>query len=535
VGAAKLLLLSCAMETSWTQQPVHVEQMLGSLRDWHDVQHVFQTTFQALYDVAHAQSGVVREVERRLCEVRDGLSATISQKADVAEVKAVAAVADEARTVADLASQRIEEESQCAQEVQQNAVKEAQTLCNGLGDLRAAVERQRVDVQQWRTGFEAGLARFVVEFTGAAQTVQDECKAALHQEVECMQQEMAHLQGEVGRLSIALEEKATAVQLQEIVREAWQREEGHLASLKRLCESKVSTSDFATLAALAEGKVSMVDLETAVQHHVQRRMCALVSEQQLVTQREITSVVESVGNNARDKVRQCERGIEELARRQERVAAATEELTAVASSKLESADVEALISGALADWVRAAQRSADAVQAAMRQGRFVHEESRDSGLGRWRGPQQNTSQGTPLSHDRITALFADSQLLLSPSECGVGSSACLLDTAISHLAPAENEVPHPQGSEEQLRLVNRGLHNEGGHVRAARAAATAAGATRDSNVGCSSGASLPAPRRSRPKNNTATSALQGPRPVSRPRPSSATTLQGRTVDRSRPM
>jgi len=297
---------------------------------------------------------------------------------------------------------------------------------------------------------------------------------------------------------------------------------------------KVSTSDFATLAALAEGKVSMVDLETAVQRHAQRRMCAVVSEQQLVTRKDIASAVESVANNVRDKVRQCERRIEELARRQQRVAAATEELTAVASSKLELADVESHISGALADWVRAAQRGADAVQTAMRAGRVVHEESRDLGLGRWRRSPQKTSQGSPLAYDGVTAVFTDSPLLLNPSECGVDSGECFLDSAISHLAPAESEVPHPQGTEEQPRLVSHGLYG-GGYVRAAPPTATAAGVARDSNAGCSSGASLPASRGSRLNNNAVTPTLQGPRPASRLRSSSATTLRERTVDRSRPM
>ncbi|CAE8724321.1 unnamed protein product, partial [Polarella glacialis] len=66
-------------------------------------------------------------------------------------------------------------------------------------------------------------------------------------------------------IGAAVEDKATVAQLKEIVREAWTREEGHLARLQKLCESKVSAGDFASLAAVAEGKASLADVDAAVQ------------------------------------------------------------------------------------------------------------------------------------------------------------------------------------------------------------------------------------------------------------------------------
>jgi len=535
------------MEEEGRAPHLDVDQLLGGPHAWHDVQDVFQTTFQALYNLANAQSSAVRELERKLGEMRERLAANINRKADDAEVKAAVAVASMAREAAELASQRVEEESSNTQEAQRSIMREAQALRAGLKDLRAAVEKQRADVQQWRVGFEAGLSRFVAEFARAAPSVKDECKVALTQEVESVQQEIAHLKREVERLSIALNEKATSVQLQEFLREAWQREENHLARVKRVCESKVSTADFATLAALAEGKVSMVDLDLAVQRLVQRSMGAVVSEQQLLTCDDVTSIAESVASDARERLNQCEHRIEELAWRQQRTATAAEELRAVASSKLEPAEVEARIAGALADWVRAAQQSADAVQAAMWQGRAVHEEFRHLGPERRRSPQQDPPQTDPFAVDAMTLSFAAevTPSLFTPSEFGSGFSECSLDATISQLSRTESEgprlaVPTPSSAPAavQPRVIDHGSYdaNSGARPIAATPAAATTGVT-TTTTRCSSycsGSSLPAPRGPKSRNHLAPSSVQGVRRSgAAPRLASAAMPRGRSADRSR--
>ncbi|CAJ1403898.1 unnamed protein product [Effrenium voratum] len=69
----------------------------------------------------------------------------------------------------------------------------------------------------------------------------------------------------------------------------------------------------------------------------------------------------------------------ELARRQHRLSSSTDELRSELKSlqtlKLSRAEAEALVAGALADWTRAAQAGADAVQGAVSRGKTLREEA----------------------------------------------------------------------------------------------------------------------------------------------------------------
>eukprot|EP00931_Biecheleriopsis_adriatica_P056521 TRINITY_DN33490_c0_g1_i1.p1 TRINITY_DN33490_c0_g1~~TRINITY_DN33490_c0_g1_i1.p1 ORF type:complete len:503 (-),score=123.63 TRINITY_DN33490_c0_g1_i1:66-1547(-) len=358
-----------------------LEQLLGGLHEWRDVQGVIRTIFQALCDVAHAQSHAVHEVERRTSEMQEELTASLNRKADVSELRAAAAAAGDARAAADFVAQRVEEEAQSVLEAQRGASEEVQALRTGLGELRAALEKQRAEVQQWKAGFEAGLSRILSECSSDVQAAQAELKVALQQTQElrvdvdgCASvQEVQQLSEQLRQMGRAVEDKATATQLKEIVREAWTREEGHLARLQRLCESKVSAGDFASLAAVAEGKASLADVESAVQRQVQRRFQSLATDQQLMNRNDVSGIAEAAVAEAKERLRECERRIEEISRKQQRSTSAAEELRSevksVASTKLERAEAEALVAGALADWVRAAQQGADAVQAAVSQHR----------------------------------------------------------------------------------------------------------------------------------------------------------------------
>ncbi|CAK0853993.1 unnamed protein product, partial [Prorocentrum cordatum] len=117
-----------------------LDHVLGGLHDLHDDRSVMRTTFQALYDVAHAQSHAVREVERKLEEVHDALVAALNKKADAVELRSAVALANEARAAADLVAQRVEEEAQCTLDAQKSAAEDVHALRYGLSDLRAAVE-----------------------------------------------------------------------------------------------------------------------------------------------------------------------------------------------------------------------------------------------------------------------------------------------------------------------------------------------------------------------------------------------------------
>mmetsp|Transcript_25454 Transcript_25454/g.52308 ORF Transcript_25454/g.52308 Transcript_25454/m.52308 type:complete len:438 (+) Transcript_25454:29-1342(+) len=317
-------------------EPAAVERILGGLHEWRDVQGVIRTIFQALCDVAHAQSNAVREVERRTGEMQEELIAGLGRKADLSDLRDTQA------------SQA--EETQCLAETQRHANEEVQALRAAIVDLRAAIEKQRADVQQWRAGFEAGLAH----------------------EVQAIQQEMKEL-------AASAEEKANPTQLKEIVREAWTKEEGHLARLHKLCESKVSVADFASLAAVAEGKASLADVDAAVQRQVNRRLQSLVTDQQLVSRADVAAIQEAAMSDVKDRLRECERKMEELSRRHQRNATTADELRselkALSATKLARPEAEALVAGALADWVRAAQAGADAVQNAVAKGRALCEVS----------------------------------------------------------------------------------------------------------------------------------------------------------------
>merc|ERR1712048_1043420 len=106
-----------------------------------------------------------------------------------------------------------------------------------------------------------------------------------------------------------LQEKASASELRAIVREAWQREEGHLARLQRLAESKVSAADLAAVAVVAEGKASAADLETAVQRQVQRRLDIVASDKQWIAKSDIAALLESSIAEVKEKFRQGERRV----------------------------------------------------------------------------------------------------------------------------------------------------------------------------------------------------------------------------------
>eukprot|EP00438_Fugacium_kawagutii_P004843 Skav221064 [mRNA] locus=scaffold3118:207116:209362:- [translate_table: standard] len=60
--------------------PQQLEQLLGNLHDWRDVQGVIKTVFQALCDVAHAQSHAVRELERRTGEMQEEIYESLRRK-----------------------------------------------------------------------------------------------------------------------------------------------------------------------------------------------------------------------------------------------------------------------------------------------------------------------------------------------------------------------------------------------------------------------------------------------------------------------
>merc|ERR1719323_1145058 len=107
---------------------IDAAQLLGGLHEWRDVQGVVRTTFQALYDVAHAQSDAVREVEQRIGEAHDELLAAVGRKAESAELRAALAAANDARAVADLVAQRVEEEVRSALEAQRAVASESQAL-----------------------------------------------------------------------------------------------------------------------------------------------------------------------------------------------------------------------------------------------------------------------------------------------------------------------------------------------------------------------------------------------------------------------
>jgi len=320
-----------------------LEQLMGSLpTDWRDVQGVIKTVFQALCDVAHAQSQAVRELERRTGEMQEELYDTLRRKADVSELR-------DARLQA-------EEEAYSALEGQRRSTSEVQALRNSVGELHAAMEKQRAEVHQWRSGFEAGLSQMVAESSS---------------EVRRLAERLDHLQE-------ALEEKANSSQLKEIVREAWNKEEGHLGRLQKLCESKVSIGDFASLAAVAEGKASLADVDATVQRQVQRRLQCLITDQRLVSHAEVAGITEAALKDVKERVKESERRMEDLSRKHQRLVSSTEEfhqeLKTFESQNLSRPEVEALVAGALADWVRAAQAGAAAATGAVQKGRSFRDE-----------------------------------------------------------------------------------------------------------------------------------------------------------------
>lgn len=368
-----------------------LDQLLGGLHEWRDVQAVIRTIFQALCDVAHAQSHAVREVEKKTGEIQEELTQSLNRKADVSDLRAAAAAAGEAKAATDYLAQRVDEEAQSALEAQHTASEEVQALRSGLLELRAALEKQRASVEQWRAGVEAGLSRIVSECSNDVHAVRESHKAALEQQAKDLVteihkraparevQDLSHkLDQTCEGLRAAVEERATPAQLKEIVREAWTREEGHLARLQRLCESKVSVADFASLAALAEGKASLADVDAAVQRQVQKRLQSFVIDHNFLNRADVSGIAEAAVVDSKERLRECERRMEDLLRKQQRSTSVAEELRTeikgVAASKLERVEAEAMVAGALADWVRAAQRGADAVQAAVVRGR-----ARDSG------------------------------------------------------------------------------------------------------------------------------------------------------------
>jgi len=167
----------------------------------------------------------------------------------------------------------------------------------------------------------------------------------------------------------AVEAKASTEDLRAIVREAWQREESHLSQLQRQIESKVTTSDLAALAALAEGKASMVDVESALQKQIPRRLSAILSEKQVLSKTDVETLLDSTIESRVATLSECHRRVDEVARKQHRMSLAVDELKTevhdFGNVKIERAEVEAIVSGALADWMRAAKHGANAVQAAL--------------------------------------------------------------------------------------------------------------------------------------------------------------------------
>merc|ERR1719379_999338 len=147
--------------------PVELEQLLSGLHEWRDVQGVVRSTFQALHDVAQAQSAAIREVETRISAAHDALATTVSQKAGILELKAMELAIAEIHEAIELTGQRIDAEARKTLDLHKSSEEEAQSLREGLVDLRSTVERHRTDAQQWRVGFEAGLARLASESSSA--------------------------------------------------------------------------------------------------------------------------------------------------------------------------------------------------------------------------------------------------------------------------------------------------------------------------------------------------------------------------------
>lgn len=435
--------------------PADLDHLLGGMTDWCDVQTVIRTTFQALYDVVHAQSDTVREVERRIGDVQKESEAGLSQKASANEVRAAMALVADLKSMSEHLSHQLEEESQTTLDANRAVTEETQSLRASLAEVRSAFDRQRVEVQQWRTGLEAGLNRLASETSACTRTLQQELSVTVQERGNTIQIEVealgtsldeqrqaceqglrqcdARLNSLEGRLraaedgvqdkfrgalesleertqdlatmleqevnqfkssqealslstqqatddmSAVLAEKATPQQLREIVREAWSKEESHITRMTRLCESKVSASEFATLTALAEGKASLADVETAAQRHAQKRLAALLTEQNIIGRGEAADIAQAAVSDARSQMRHWERKAEELTKKHQRVAAATDDLRAelrsLTATKLDRSEAESLVAGALADWVHAAQRGADAVQAAVDFGRTAGEVS----------------------------------------------------------------------------------------------------------------------------------------------------------------
>merc|ERR1740138_1456120 len=120
------------------------------------------------------------------------------------------------------------------------------------------------------------------------------------------------------------------------------------------------------------------------------------------------SILEAASSSARERVRECEHRVEELARRLQRT---------VASTKLERGEVEALVAGALADWVRAAKRGEDAVHNALLRGRA----SPGGGDTSWCGLSKTPS--TVFSEGRRDGPDARAFWPASPGEGALGSTA----------------------------------------------------------------------------------------------------------------
>lgn len=464
-----------------------LDQLLGGLHEWRDVQTVIRTIFQALCDVAHAQSHAVREVEKKTGDIQEELTQSLNRKADVSDLRAAAAAAGEAKAATDYLAQRVDEEAQSALEAQHAASEEVQALRSGLLELRAALEKQRASVEQWRAGVEAGLSRIVSECSNDVHAVQEFQKAALEQQAK----DLAHkLDQTCEGLRATIEERATPAQLKEIVREAWTREEGHLARLQRLCESKVSVADFASLAALAEGKASLADVDAAVQRQVQKRLHSFVTDHDLVNRTDVSGIAEAAVVGAKERLRECERRMEELLRKQQRSTAIAEELRTeikgIASSKLERVEAEAMVAGALADWVRAAQRGADAVQAAVVRGRAwesgsspdvgvsdmsfgtsfcndsylvaAEEAARSPGLIPWRHQESMSAQQSRWT--RAPVPRGGQVFQSSPSHCssasalgGARASSSQRRPSVSHAA---SRAQHSTGPKARARSQERG-------------------------------------------------------------------------------
>jgi len=94
----------------------------------------------------------------------------------------------------------------------------------------------------------------------------------------------------------------------------------------------------------------MADVNAAMQRHIGKKLTAMVAERELMAKSDVTEVAQAAGGDTRCRLREFERHLEELTRRQQRAAAAVDDvrgdLRALSTSKLERIDADPATSAA---------------------------------------------------------------------------------------------------------------------------------------------------------------------------------------------